>query len=185
MGQYNQDHHTGNMLLLLSLVSVSLAAPQYYPIYHQGYPLYQPSYPLYPHSVVGASYPFAGSRVLITHSAFMSVAGTLAKSGSLTVEGTVEVHQNPASNSKYKIYLNGADMANKKYTIGVNSDCTAAGTTLTEVTAPFFLLNGFWVTGISDTMNIDGSDSKTSVKGMMLTLSDSAGAIVGCSGALA
>merc|ERR1712061_37314 len=129
---------------------------------------------------MGASYPFAGSRVLVTHSAFMSVAGSLAKSGTLTVEGTVEFHQNPAtgSNSKYKIYLNGADMANKKYTIGVNSDCTAAGTTLTEVTAPFFLINGFWVTGISDTMNINGADSKTIVKGMMLTVSDSAGTII-------
>ena len=56
---------------------------------------------------------------------------------------------------------------------------------LTEITAPFFLLNGFWVSGISDTMNIDGSDSKTSVKGMFVTVSDSTGAIIGCSAALA
>merc|ERR1719220_2396806 len=140
----------------------------------------------YPAQVVPA-YPFAGSRVLITHSAFMSVAGTLAKdsASSLTVEGTVEFHQNPVtgSNSKYKIYLNGADMANKKNTLAIHSSCATGGTTLTEVTAPFFLLNGFWVTGISDTMNVDGSDSKTSVKGMFLTVVDSDSALIGCSSA--
>merc|ERR1712203_873669 len=115
----------------------------------------------------------------------MSVAGTLAKdsASSLTVAGTVEFHQNPAtgSNSKYKIYLNGADMTNKKCTPAIASTCATGGTTLSEVTAPFFLLNGFWVTGISDTMNVDGSDSKTSVKGMFLTVVDSSGSLIGCS----
>jgi len=179
------------MLLLLSMVSMAMAAPQYYPIYNHGYPLYQPSYPImYPGRVApGYPYPSAipavDSRLLITHSAFMSVAGALeadtTTTPALAVTGTVEFHQNPAtgSNSKYKIYLNGADMANKKYTIGVNADCTAAGTTLTDVTAPFFLINGFWVSGISDTMNIDAADSKTSVKGMFVTVSDSTG-VIGC-----
>merc|ERR1712073_118048 len=164
MGQSRTEPQIDNMLFLLCLLPLCSAVPQYYnyPVNsYPVYPIYQPSYP----AQVVPAYPFAGSRVLITHSAFMSVAGTLAKdsASSLTVEGTVEFHQNPAtgSNSKYKIYLNGADMANKKYTIGVNSDCTAAGMTLTEVTAPFFLINGFWVTGISDTMNINGADSKT------------------------
>merc|ERR1712203_183658 len=128
---------------------------------------------------------FAGSRVLITHSAFMSVAGTLEKDSTSTpaktVAGTVEFHQNPATGSKSKIYLNGADMANKKYTLAIASTCATGGTTLSEVTAPFFLLNGFWVTGISDTMNVDGSNSKTSVKGMFLTVVDSSGSLIGCS----
>merc|ERR1711872_266893 len=164
MGQFTTDHQTNNMLSLLFLAPLSL-------------PVYQPAYP---------TYPFAGSRVLITHSAFMSVSGVLEKDATsgLTVEGSVEFHQNPGTlgNSKYKIYLNGADMANKKYTLQLASTCSATGgTTLTEVTAPFFLLNGFWVTGISDTMNIDGSNSKTSVKGMFLTVLDSSNALIGCS----
>ena len=129
-------------LLLLSLVSTAIAAPQYYnyapyPIYPQGsYPVYPvmypgrvapPMYPAYPMQTVD-------SRGLITFSSLMSVSGKLemdsTSTPAKTVEGMAEFHQNFAtgSNSKYKIYLKGADMANKKYTIGVNSDCTAAGT---------------------------------------------------------
>lgn len=178
---------------------MAVAAPQYYqyPIYQHGYPLYQPSYPLaYPGRVapVYPGYPYPSSIPTVdsrlstgpfTLSSFQRVAGTMEKDTTTTpartVEGTVEFQQNilTGSNSKYKIYLNGADMANKKYTIGVNSDCTAAGTTLTDVTAPFFLLNGFWVSGVSDTINIDATDSKTSVKSMFVTVSDATG-VIGC-----
>merc|ERR1719464_2004006 len=136
------------MLFLLCLLPLCSAAPQFYnyPVNSYPvniYPVYQPSYP----AQVVPAYPFAGSRVLITHSAFMSVAGPLEKdstsSPAKTVAGTVEFHQTPAtgSNSKYKIYLNGADMANKKYTLAIASTCATGGTKLSEVTAPFFLLN--------------------------------------------
>ena len=51
----------------------------------------------------------AANRVLITHSAFMSVSGVLEKDATATpaktVEGSVEFHQNPGTlgNSKYKV----------------------------------------------------------------------------------
>ena len=89
----------------------------------QIYPGYQP----YPVQTVD-------SRGLITFSSLMSVSGALEKDANATppktVAGTAEFHQNAltGSNSKYKIYLNGDNMANKKYTIGVSSACTSAGT---------------------------------------------------------
>eukprot|EP00091_Calanus_sinicus_P003465 TRINITY_DN13634_c0_g1_i1.p1 TRINITY_DN13634_c0_g1~~TRINITY_DN13634_c0_g1_i1.p1 ORF type:complete len:146 (-),score=58.85 TRINITY_DN13634_c0_g1_i1:62-439(-) len=122
------------MLVFFSLVSMAMAAPQYYqyPIYQHGYPLYQPSYPLaYPGRVApvypGYPYPAApipsvDSRLSsgpITFSSLLQVAGTMEKDTTTTpartVAGTVEFHQNflTGSNSKYKIYLNGADMANR------------------------------------------------------------------------
>ena len=128
------DHLYYPRLFLLCLLPLCSGAPQYYnyPVNsYPVYPLYQPA--SYPTQVL-PGYPFAGSRVLITHSAFMSVAGTLEKNSAgtpvTTVEGTVEFHQNPAtgSNSKYKIYLNGADMANKKYTLNIHSSCATGGT---------------------------------------------------------
>jgi len=201
------------MLLLLTLVSTATAAPQLYPLYQQGYPIYQHGYPVgYPARAV-PSYPggypyqpayqpaypsgsptvdsrtFLGIPSLLTWSAKLDVKGNFKKDTTTTpartVEGTVEIYQNPAtgSNSKYNIYINGGnDMANKKYKIAAASSCTATGMDIVEVTAPFILINGFWVSGIADMFNIDGADSKTSLKGMFLTVSDSTG-VIGCTDA--
>ena len=162
-------------LLLLSLVSSAIAAPQLYPLYNQGYPLYQPAYPLgYPSRAVSAypgypyqpafqhayqpAYPsgsvdsrtFPGIPSLLTWSANLDLKGAFKTDDTTTpkrtVDGTVELYQNPAtgSNSKYKIYINGGnDMANKKYTIAAATACDAAGTVSLQVINYFHCLANF------------------------------------------
>ena len=49
------------------------------------------------------------------------------------------------------------------------------------VTSPILMVNGFYVKGQTSTYNVDGTNSKTSVKGMFVLVTDAAGAIIGCS----
>merc|ERR1712071_354966 len=170
-------------VVLLSLIGACSAAPQFgygYPGAYQQYPVY-PVYPRY-----GGAYPVypiypaetaASSRGIFTLPSFQTATS-----------GTVEFQQNPftGDNSIYKIYLNGPT-AGTKYSIGLAATCdsSAAVTALgNDVTAPAFLVNGFYVKGTSTTFNVDGNGTPATAKGQFLIVKEtSSGAVVGCTDA--
>merc|ERR1719351_626248 len=91
--------------------------------------------------------------------------------GSLQViTGTFEFDQNFGTDLLY----------GKNVQLKFAMSCTdTAGTMFAEVNAPW-QFNGFWVTGSSTGFNINGENSKTSMKGMFLQVTDNTG-IIGCS----
>jgi len=106
-----------------------------------------------------------------------------------TVRGNIEFQQNPLTGqmSTFKAYLNGAGiMANMKYRIGVGNDqgdCVFTSfIQIQEVTAPFFLLNGFYVKGATNTVNIDAMGGLPSVRGrrVMVVGPGLADTVIGC-----
>jgi len=107
-----------------------------------------------------------------------------------TLTGTAQVKQNPLTGNAaiYKLYLKEA-VASTKYMIKVASACddtaAAAGTTLVDVTTPFLLFNGAWVSGTTTAFNLNGGGTGTDLTGMRITVTDPAGAVIGCSTALA
>jgi len=145
---------------------------------------------------------------LITVSSLQTAAGTLMEhaagspeiaalmtaaslaSTATTVRGNVEFQQNPLTGqmATFKGYLNGGGiMANMKYRIGVGTDCAEANfRTVQEVTSPFFLLNGFYIKGATNSFNIDMQGGLPSVRGMRLMVQGPGLAtdIIGCSEAL-
>merc|ERR1711953_1291945 len=181
-----------NMLVFLSLLAVASAAPQYlynypypvYPVQHVQQPIYyQPGYPLYQ----GMPLDVASSRGIFALPGFEQLTASFEAATGRTVSGDVTFKQNPftGDNSIYQAYINGSNMAGKKYQLGIASSCTATPSNLgNQMTAPSILINGFHVKGSSSTFNINGSGSKTSVKGMVLTVTDDAGTVIGCTAAL-
>merc|ERR1711973_855230 len=179
LGQSSSSpRHNNIMLVFLALFSVAAAAPQLYGGYpyggYGGYPVYpvyyQQPYPV----VVRAALPqeAASTRGFITLPGFQTANANLV--------------QDTATGSSYRVYLNGDNIAGKKYQLGVASSCTATPVNLgSQITAPAFLINGFYASGSSTNFNVDGSDGKTSVKTMFLTVKDEAGTTVGCTAAIA
>lgn len=106
-----------------------------------------------------------------------------------TVRGNIQFQQNPLTGqmATYKAYLNGAGiMANMKYRLGVgNTDgsCVIGDfVQMQEVTAPFLLLNGFYVKGATNLVNIDMMGGLPSVRGrrVMVVGPGLATTVIGC-----
>merc|ERR1719341_2829172 len=175
-------------LVLLSLIGACTAAPQYgygYPAAYHQYPVY----PIYPAETA------ASSRGIFTLPSFQTATGTLktgmavtSQTATTTTSGTVEFQQNPftGDNSIYKIYLNGPT-AGTKYSIGLAATCDSTATVTAlgnDVTAPAFLVNGFYVKGTSTTFNVDGNGTPATAKGQFLIVKEtSSGTVVGCTDA--
>jgi len=118
-----------------------------------------------------------------------AAGGAALASTATTVRGNIEFQQNPLTGqmSTFKAYLNGAGiMANMKYRIGVGNDqgdCVFTSfIQIQEVTAPFFLLNGFYVKGATNTVNIDAMGGLPSVRGrrVMVVGPGLADTVIGC-----
>ena len=93
-------------------------------------------------------------------------------------------------------------MNGKNYEVGLDTAC--AGTTsyvvrgpahnickyyfisqnifqkLAKVQAPLFMLNGFYVKGLSTNFNIGGTDSRDDLMARYVLVKDNTGAIIGC-----
>merc|ERR1712088_371452 len=197
MGQSVPGSHHRNMLLLLSLVSSALAAPQFYPYaYPSAYYQYPVHYPMvhpvygYPHQAI---YPSATAGApmqrigVATSSLLAAVSGTLGTTTltTATVEGTVRFEQNAitdllqSNDAKMLIYLKGNP------TTALANACGTAMTaaeTITEIQSPLVILNGFWVTGRATGFNLDGTNSKSALRGMVIQV-ESGGSIIGCTNA--
>jgi len=187
--------------LVVLLVAASSALPQYYP-YPGVYPGYYQSfypmqvYPGYPAVYPGAADP-AATRNLFTLSSFQTGQGTLATNTAfpnLVLTGTVLFQQNPigGTTTEYQVYLNGPNIANRKYQLALATACTGTGQVLvgSAITSPLLLINGFYIFGTTNTFNIDATNGATSVLGKRLLVLDQTtaqpGTIVGCtSGGLA
>lgn len=186
------------MLLLLSLLSVATALPQFYPyqgvypyqgIYPGYYPAYYPGYyPAYP------AMDQVASRNLFTLSSFQTAKATIGTSTTLTnlvLTGDALFEQNPLGfgTTSYRVYLNGNNIANRKYQLSLATDCTGTGNVLlgTPVTAPIVLVNGFYIQGTTTAFNVDGTNNQVSVLGKRLLVWDQTtaqpGTIVGCTAA--
>merc|ERR1712012_927522 len=151
------------------------------------YPMYPSAYPL-----VSQAQQQPIQRGLISFENLLQVNGKFKTDDTtppaMVVSGTFEFDQNfgtdllYGNNAHYKIYINSGstDLTGKNVALKFASSCAATdGTMFAEVNAPW-QINGFWVTGSSTGFNIDGMNSKTSMKGMFLQVTDNTG-IIGCS----
>ena len=190
------------MLAVLALLVVgATAAPQiplyHYPVYPQ-YQFYMPQTPFryvpqyyYPQQVADAKVDTevkASTRLINLPGFNMKTAGFDATQN-MKLFGYAEFKQNifTGSDAEYTIWMrDSADgmlkLAGNTYKVQINAACAVAGgMQLTDITAPPFLLNGFYLKGRSDAFNIDGANAKTSIVGKRVVVLDSAGtSIVGC-----
>jgi len=140
----------------------------------------------------------------------LGLPGFLQANAGFVTSGTVQIMQGRAefkqnfltgNGASYEVYMRDSTNGNlkvsgNKYFVYVHTSCPSAaadittmtGTTgalLAEVTAPSFLVNGFYAKGTTDTFNVDGSNSKTMLRGRYVVVLDSTKATtVGCTGAL-
>merc|ERR1712203_672876 len=140
-----------NMLLLLSLISSTTAAPQWL-VNPQFSPYGFLPYSL--HNAPSGDLPALG-RLLTTSSTGTLDTSTICGSGgatACTATGTARVDQFTTDAAKYSIYLVGDGIAvSKEYKIYVLATCTTAvsdAAKLATVTSPFFMINGFHVSGM-------------------------------------
>merc|ERR1712227_520830 len=172
MGQFTAKLRTVNMLLFLSLLSTALAAPQFYSPYY-GYPMYGGYPSVYPGAYpgrlvypVGPQAPVQSTRGLVKVEAFKEINGEFktdaATTPPMTVTGTFTFQQNYltdityGNNAFFKVHITAPDLTGKNVMLAFGSNCATAG------------------------FDINGANSKTSMKNMYLQVSDSTG-IIGCS----
>merc|ERR1712156_928947 len=157
-------------------------------IYPGGYPLVQAA------PVSGAMDP--NTRQLVKFENFMEinqkfVASDTAGSAQVIV-GTINVQQNLVTNflndneATYKIYVQSSgdlQLAGQNIMIGLKNDCTTMAT-CTEIVSTVNVpphINGFYVAGRTTGYNIDGMNSKTTLKGLNVQILNAAGdMIIGC-----
>merc|ERR1712088_1290775 len=177
------------MLLLLTLITCAASAPQWFP--HPVAP-YSP-YGFMPYALqpVARIETPAESRVLTTSSsgtlddsAICGAAGATA----CTATGNAMFDQFTTDAAKYSIYLTGSGVeVSKEYKIYVLATCTTAvsdAAKLVTVTSPFFMINGFRLSGISTTFIAKGTVAgKTEVSGMFIAVYNDANTLIGCTNA--
>ena len=117
-------------------------------------------------------------------SAICGAAGSTA----CTATGNAMFDQFTTDAAKYSVYLTGSGVeVSKEYSIYVLATCTTAVTAdakLATVTSPFFMLNGFRVSGISTTFIAKGTvTGKTEVSGMYIAVYNDASTLIGCTNA--
>jgi len=108
--------------------------------------------------------------------------------------GNAEFRQNifTGDNMDYTIFMdndvgNTLSLANKMFGLWISTDCTTAnGAKMTDITAPFILINGFYAKGTTTGWNKDGSAGKTTLVGKRVVVTDAAAAnaVVGCTAVL-
>merc|ERR1712029_329102 len=111
---------------------------------------------------------------------------------SQVIVGTVNVQQNLLTNflnnneATYKIYVQTSgdlQLAGQNIMIGLKDNCLTAaiGTEIVSTVNVPPHINGFYVAGRTTGHNIDGMNSKTTVKGLHVQILDAAGTkIIGC-----
>jgi len=183
------------MLALLALIGTVAAAPQYYNYYQQGYPV-MPVYPQYPlyqqypiYQTVPADLAVDGRAGFFTLPNFQRAKAdfVLDSAAGRTMSGNVQFKQNilTGDGMQYKAYLKGDDVKGNKFQLGVASSCTATASNLgNQITAPK-VGNGFYLKASTSDFNINGNGGKTSVVGMVITVTNEAGTVVGCTGTIA
>merc|ERR1712088_1133653 len=179
----------------------------YYPQYQvqrQAPLYYYPSYPSYPsyttNPVAGVAqspqarlnWPIGG--FLQEGAAFTAMAAvTTAK----TLTGDITFFQNPLTlnNAKYRINLHQVTglKAGQSLQFRLVTSCTdanaaaTAGTEITKLSMPPILINGAYVDGTTNLMNIDGAGSKMDVSGKYVSIIDTSvtgvAGIIGCTSA--
>ena len=105
-----------------------------------------------------------------------------------TATGTARFDQFTTDAAKYSIYLVGDGIAvSKEYKIYVLATCTTAvsdAAKLATVTSPFFMINGFHVSGISTSFIAKGTvTGTTEVSGMYIAVYNDADTLIGCTNA--
>merc|ERR1712117_330433 len=200
-GEFTAVLTTDNMLVFLSLLSTALAAPQFYQSPYYGYPmvhgypgLYQPVYPRVVAQYPGMVQNPVNTRGLVKFENLLEINGEFKTDSTTTpartIAGTYTFQQNFLSdltygnNAYFKVYINGAsgDLTGKNRMLSFGADCTTAGTDFSSINGPVTIGQGFYVTGGATGYNIDGSNSKTTMKNLYLQVRDSTG-IIGCSSA--
>merc|ERR1711997_235455 len=188
------------------IVPKRVVGPYAYPSAYYQYPVHYPmvhpvyGYPhqaIYPSATAGAPMQRIG---VATSSLLAAVSATLGTTTltTATVEGTVRFEQNAitdllqSNDAKMLIYLKGnpttAIPTSTNVKIGVPTLAAACGTamtaaeTITEIQSPLVILNGFWVTGRATGFNLDGTNSKSALRGMVIQV-ESGGSIIGCTNA--
>jgi len=189
--------------LLTLLIAGAAAAPQYG--YPYGYPIgYQPAYGYYPQyrfatpdnlalqsrGIFDAWLPFSPFSIESVKASF-TTSGTNQK---IQGEATFEQNLFTGNNAKYTIWMKDSSdgsvkLAGKKYHIYVSTDCTtASGTLMTTVTAPNFMINGFYAKGTTTKWNLNGADGKTKLAKntyYVVVIQDGSTTVYGCTNALA
>merc|ERR1712178_80034 len=152
MGEFTAVLTTDNMLVFLSLLSTALAAPQFYQSPYYGYPMVH-GYP----GLYQPVYP----RVVAQYPGMVQNPNTR---GLVKFENLLEI------NGEFKTDSTTTPAR------------TTAGTDFSSINGPVTIGQGFYVTGGATGYNIDGSNSKTTMKNLYLQVRDSTG-IIGCSSA--
>ena len=117
-------------------------------------------------------------------SAICGAAGATA----CTATGNAMFDQFTTDAAKYSIYLTGSGVeVSKEYKVYVLATCTTAiseAARLATVTSPFFMINGFRLSGISTTFIAKGTVAgKTEVSGKFIAVYNDADTLIGCTNA--
>merc|ERR1712107_742865 len=155
--------HT-HMLALLALIGTVAAAPQYYNYYQHGYPV-MPVYPQYP---LYQQYPI-----------YQTVPADLAvdsRAGFFTLPNF--------QRAKADFVLDSAAGRTMTGNVQLLPAALFATNLGNQITAPK-VGNGFYLKASTSYFNINGNGGKTSVVGMVLTVPNEAGTVVGCTGTVA
>jgi len=113
-----------------------------------------------------------------------AICGAAGATG-CTATGNAMFDQFTTDAAKYSIYLTGSGVeVSKEYKIYVLATCTTAvsdAAKLATVTSPFFMINGFRLSGISTTFIAKGTvTGKTEVSGMFIAVYNDADTLIGC-----
>jgi len=182
----------------------------YYPQYQvqrQAPLYYYPSYPSYTTASVAGmaqspqarlNWPIGGfmqEGAAFTAMAAVTTSGSEMSAKTLT--GDITFYQNPLTlnNAKYHINLHnvaalkaGQSLQFRLVTSCTNTNAAAtAGTEITKLSMPPILINGAYVDGTTNLMNIDGAGSKMDVSGKYVSIIDTSvtgvAGIIGCTSA--
>merc|ERR1711941_241015 len=127
------------------------------------------------------------TRQLVKFENFMEINGKFATSttqASLVVVGTINLSQNlvtdflNANEAQYKIYVQSSGTTDL-----TDTSATATAAAPSEIFATINAppqLNGFYIAGRTTGYNINGMNSKVSLKGKFMQILDDTGAIIGC-----
>jgi len=186
--------------------------PQVYPQYQQFYYpqqqlRYIPQYPqaVYPVQPFQAVHPVeAAQQSRGIFGLDIPIVGFQSKQAGFVTDGTVQVIQGnvefkqnffTGTSSDYIVYMKEAGdlkMSGNAYSIYISDDCTTTAASpsnaikITDITAPSFMVNGFYAKGTSGDYNVDGTDGKTSVNGkhIVIVSTDATTTVLGCTAAL-
>jgi len=200
------------LTLFSSALAAPQYLPYPYAGYNPGYYHPYAAYPAYQYQPASLLYYPTQQRVgsndvltksLIKFGNFLEINGEFladtTTTPARTITGTIQILQNglldvvTGQDAKFTLYiqsttdLNGKEL---KVQLGTGADCTTAAAAtgtdapvdLATATAPPITINGFYITGTTTGYNIDGMNSKTTLKGATkwLMIADTTG-VIGCS----